>query len=65
VDEIDQPEAREQHILQTLQVWKHAVPNARTAVLPPHTHHPNPLVIGDTEGAIYCLRSPAAPARTT
>jgi outer membrane protein assembly factor BamB len=48
VDEIEQPKAEQQHILQTLQVWKHAVPISNTAVLPPHTHHPNPLVIGDS-----------------
>jgi len=48
VDQIEQPEAGHQHTLETLQVWKHVVPDSRTAVLPPHTHHPNPLVIGDS-----------------
>lgn len=48
MDEIEQPEAGQQHLLGTLQVWKHVVPDGRTAVLPPHTHHPNPLVIGDS-----------------
>ncbi len=48
MDQIEQPEAGQQHLLGTLQVWKHSVPDSRTAVLPPHTRHPNPLVIGDS-----------------
>jgi len=48
VDEIDQPEADQQHLLGTLQVWRYALPTSRTAVNPPHTQHPNPLVIGDS-----------------
>ncbi len=48
MDEIEQPEAGQQHLLGELQVWKHSLPASGTAVSPPHTHHPNPLVIGDS-----------------
>jgi outer membrane protein assembly factor BamB len=51
MEQLELPEARQHHVLDTLQVWKHVLPDTRSALLPPHTAHPNPLVIGDGVGA--------------
>ena len=48
MERMELPEARQHHVLETLQMWKHALPDTRSAVLPPNTQHPNPLVIADS-----------------
>jgi len=62
VDRTEPPEARSHHLVDTLRLWTYRVPATHAAVLPPHTQHPNPLVIGDSvvasvfsPGAIYSV----------
>ena len=62
MDRIEPTEALHGHLVDALRLWTYRVPNTRTAVLPPHTQHPNPLVIGDSvvasvfsPGAIYSV----------
>lgn len=55
---LDLPQARQHHVLQTLQVWKQALTDTRSAMLPPQTSRPNPLVIGDS--VVASVFSPGA-----
>ena len=41
------PYAQQHHRREALHIWQHRVPDTRTALLPPTTGHPNPLVVGD------------------
>ena len=56
------PDAQQQHLLEALQIWQHRVPDTRSALLPPTTGHPNPLIVGDllvasvfSPGTVYAV----------
>src|SRR5205807_9812034 len=55
---IELPEAGQHRVLETLQIWKHELPDTRSAVLPPNTQNPNPLVIADS--VVASVFSPGA-----
>src|SRR2546428_7061010 len=58
MERIELPEAGQHHVLETLQIWKHELPDTRSAVLPPNTQNPNPLVIADS--VVASVFSPGA-----
>ncbi|PYP97107.1 MAG: hypothetical protein DMD38_05370 [Gemmatimonadetes bacterium] len=58
MERIELPEAGQHRVLETLQIWKHELPDTRSAVLPPNTQNPNPLVIADS--VVASVFSPGA-----
>ena len=57
-ERLEQPDARQHHLIEALQIWTYAIPGVRNASLPPFTGRPNPLVIPDSVVASVC--SPGA-----
>src|SRR5437667_10843739 len=58
MERIELPEAGQHRVLETLQIWKHELPDTRSAVLPPNAQNPNPLVIADS--VVASVFSPGA-----
>jgi len=44
MERLELPDVRRHHLIEALQIWKYAIPDARHAALPPHTQRPNPLI---------------------